>query len=384
MLRPILSIWLSILSCVYVVNANASSFLLESEISAGVIYDDNVKFVETSTESSSIVTVHPEMRLKYQSDIWDTAVNADVLGVTYSAEFQDQIDAHLDVETAYKDNRNIYSISAGYDNVSDRISDENALDPIAEQNETRTLTLTPKYTRLLTERFSLSLAYSYSDVNYSPNTLGWYRPYEIQTTTGELAYKLSKRSELSLSLEVTDYASENNISEYQMLASKFGIVHNFSKMITAEMFVGVNSSDFTTKVTPALVVETNSSGAMLEAAVNAKWIELRASRRMLPNSTGGLDQTDQVSATLRMQVTPLIGVSLLLTRKEINELNDSLATDNSRTYTKIRPAMTFTLTRNLRLRAEYILLDQKYANVVQGSPEKAKFSMNLKYIFPSI
>lgn len=385
MLRPVLNGYLLVVFCVFVVDANASSFSLESEINARITYDDHINFYQSEEESSSIVRVEPKMKLKYQSDSWETAMSARISGDTYSAQIQDQINGHLDFETAYKDNRSIYSISAGYDNVSHRASDENITGLVSEQTKTRRLTLAPKYTRLLTERLSLSLDYSYSDVSYSPNSLGSYLPYETQTAAGVMAYKLSQKSELSLALAATDYTSENNISEYQQLSSKFGIAHSFSETISAKFFAGLSTRDFTTRdgSSSGAQEETSSNGGLFEASVNAKWIELLASRDTESNDNGGLNQIDKVRAKLRMQVTSLIGIVLTLERADIDELNDNVV-DQSRTVTKIIPAMNFSLARNLKLRAEYFFTEYKYASNPLGTMDKNRFSINLTYNFPSI
>ncbi|MFC1589243.1 hypothetical protein ACFL3P_03120 [Pseudomonadota bacterium] len=392
-LRVILNNFFLMGLCVLVLDAKASDFLLESEINARLTYDDNVNFPVADGESSSIYMVTPKMKLNYLSDSWETAMNASITGTTYSAQYQDQIDSHLDLETSYKDNRSIYSIMAGYDKFSNRAADENIIGLTAEQTDTRKFTIAPEYTHLLTERLSLSLAYSYSDVTYSPN-LGSFLPYETQSAIGEMVYKLSQKSDLSLVLSAMDYTSENDIVEFQLLSSKAGIVHNFSEMIVGQFFAGVNTRDITTRssqnfvffgstVTGTQAVETSGTGSIFEAGVDAKWIELNASRNVAPNYTGGIEQVDKVSAKLRMQVTPLIGLVLSLKRTEIDELNDNVI-DHSRLITTVIPAINFSLTRDLSLRAEYISTEQKYDSLVQGVSKKSRFAINLKYNFPSI
>ena len=395
MLRSIFSGSLLMIFCILAVDVNASSFSLESQINTRVSYDDNINFTAINSESSSIVTITPETKLTYESDSWETAMAARVSGTSYSTQLQNQINGHLDLETAYKDSRNIYSVDAAYDNISARASEDiNSIGLISEQIKTRKLRLTPKFTRLLTERVSLSLNYSYSDVSYNPDTQGAHLPYETQSTTGTVEYKLSQKSKLNLALSALDYTSENNISEYQMLSSRFGVVHNFSKMINAQMFAGVNTRDFLTRssenflfsgsiVTGTQAVENSSSGSIFEAVIDAKWIEFRASRDAVFNDIGGLDQTDKVFAKLRMQVTSLIGITLTMDRAKINEVNDNIV-DQSRVVTRINPSMIFTLSRNLSLRAEYHFQEQEYVNLPQETYERNRFFVSLTYNLPTI
>ena len=395
MFKPILNYCFLAVLCVFLADAKASDFLLESKVSADITYDDSVNFPSTDAESSSIITITPQMALKYDTEKWETVLNANVSGTTYSAGFKNRIGSKLKFDTAYKNDRDVFSISTGYSNVSSRVSDENILGLTPEQTDTRTVRLQPKYTRLLTERVLLSLAYGFSEITYTPNVSGVYIPYETQTATGEMVYKLSQKSELSLALGATDYVSENNESEYQLLTTKFGIVHNFSKLITATMFVGSTAFDFSTSsnlpgfdfsgstFNGTKVVETSSTGGVFEASIDAKWVVLNASRDALSNSNGGVDQTDKISAKLRMQVTPLIGISLALARIEITELNENIV-DQSRIDTKISPVLNLSLTRNLSLKAKYDLFDQEDVGASRVAADKNMFTVNLTYNFPTI
>ncbi|MCK5604503.1 DUF560 domain-containing protein [Candidatus Pacearchaeota archaeon] len=392
MLRSILNSSLLVASCA-VVDVSASSISLESEVNARATYDDNVRF-PADGESASIFMIMPKMKLAYESDSWETAINARASGTTYSSAFQDQIDSYIDIGTAYKDDRDIYSVSVGYDNHSNRTTDTNFLGVTPDQVERRTITLAPTYTRLLTERASLSLTYSYANEHYKSNSSGVLLPFETQTATGVMAYNLSQKSELIFEVYMTDYESENKISEYQITGAKIGIEHKFSKMISGKIFAGMNERDFVTRssqnfpfsgstITGTQAVETSSNGAIFEAAIDMKWVELQASRDTVVNSIGGLDQTDNASVKFRMQVTPLIGITLLIKKEEINELNNNVI-DQSRTYSSIIPAMTFSLARNLSLRAEYIRGEQEVLGTQGLSSKYNRFSVNLKYNFPTI
>lgn len=128
-------------------------------------------------------------------------------------------------------------------------------------------------------------------------------------------------------------------------------------------------------------VESTGSGGTFKAGIDAKWIELSASRDTASNFTGGLDQTDKLHAKFRIQVTPLIGFALSLDRVTIDELNENVI-DYSRTYTVITPAMNLSLAHNLNLRAVYSYYTNEYKSLAQGETERNRFSVNLKYDFP--
>ena len=398
MSKPVLLSCALTIYCSGATDVMASNFLLESEINARAGYDDNIGFVDAeSSDSATILMIKPKVKLTYKDDNWDTTANANIAATSYSSEVQDTVDSYLDLGTAYQTNRNTYSIVASYDKSSNKAADadDTIIGLTTEQIDTTSLSLLPSYTRSLTERLSLRIGYGYSEVDISPES-ATFLPYETHVATGAVLYKLSQKSELSLVIDAIDYTSENNISEYEMLSTKVGIVHNFSEMIVGEFFAGYNTNDFTTrsdtefnfagsKVTGVEVVETESKGGVYEALIDAKWIELGASRITDSNTLGGLDKTDKLHAKLRMQITSLIGISLEMVRSDIEEQNESVV-GRSRIVTTIRPAMNFTLTRNLKLRALYSRIEYDYADDIPGqaSSDKNMFHVNLKYTFPSI
>ena len=392
--KSILTCGILTVFCSGVIDATAAGFLLESEINARATYDDNV-LGNNNDESASILMIEPKARLTYKDNDWDTTINASIAGTSYSSELQNHVDSYFDLGTAYQSQRDIYSVTASYDNYSYRTEDTDALGLTLEQVENTKLMLAPQYTRNLTERVSLSIAYSYSDVDVDPTT-DVYLPYETQTATAALEYKLSQKSKLSLVINAIDYTSENNISEYEVLASQVVLAHNFSEMVSATISVGFDTIDFTTRssesfefagstVTGTQAVESDSSGGSYEATFDAKWVELQASRSTDSNSFGGLDEKNKLRAKFRMQVTPLIGIVLLIDRTDIEELNPNVVAQ-SRVYTKIAPAMNFTLAHNLKLRAEYARIEQDYAinEPDKTDLDKNTFYLNLKYDFPSI
>jgi len=205
--------------CSGVIDANASGFLLESEINARVTNNDNILLASDAEKSSSILMIRPKAKLTYKDNSWDTTINANVTATSYSSELQNEFSSYFDLGTAYQDNRNTYSITASYEDSSNRAVESDLLGLVPDQVEITEIMLAPKYTRSLTERLSLSVAYSASDVDVDPKTPN-FLPYKTNTVTGLLDYKLSQKSELILIVDALDYTSENNISEHEYLSMK--------------------------------------------------------------------------------------------------------------------------------------------------------------------
>lgn len=380
--------------CLCVANAEAAGYLLSSEINASTAYTNNVNFSKVSGSSTNLVLT-PKVQLNYNDDDWDTTSNARVTGTTYSGDLQNQLASYVDFGTAYKEERGIYAISTSYEEHNNRAEETNILGDSIDQRDTSTFSIMPKYTHLFTERLSLSLAYKFSAVEYGSGTEGSFFSYKTQDAQGSMGYKLDPRSELSLMLSAKDYASDNGASEYQILSSKIGIEHNFSEMVSAKMSVGVSDREFSdkstspftffgTSVTGVQELETTSSGTSFDASFDAKWVTLDASRDYVTNSFGGLNRTESVNAKFRMQVTPLVGLTLTMKRVKIDEINVYLL-DNSQVATTISPVIKFSLAHNLSMFAKYTVGKKDIVSATRDDTSDYKtFLVNMKYIFPSI
>ena len=244
----------------------------------------------------------------------------------------------------------------------------------SEAINTKKLSLAPKYTRDLTERLALSASYSFVDASVSPDN-GTFLSYETNAVAGSLEYKLSQKIDLSLVVKATDYTSEHNISEYEMLDSNVALVYQFSKMISARVSAGVSDRDFITS-------DTHSSGGVYEVGVDAKWVEFSASRTTSANTLGGLSLEDKLHTKFRLQISHLVGMSLAIDHSEIEELNINVV-GVTRDLTTIRAAMNFSMTRNLSLSGVYTRVEQD-DNATAVDQGGNRFTVDLNYKFPSI
>ena len=387
---------LLIASCVFVIDSGASSLILESEINASTAYDDNVTYSAAGAdESSSIVTITPKLKLTHQNDHWETTANARVSGTTYSAQLQNQFDSYVDFGTAYKEDRGIYSIAASYNVHANRTEETNILGDSIDQLDTNTFSVKPNYTYLLTERMSLSVAVNFSSVDYGADTTGSYFSYDTRTASGVLDYKLTQKSQLDLTLAAMDYTSDNGASEYTVLSSKIGIAHKFSELITGKFSVGITDREFYDRsnqvfnffgstVTGITELETTSSGSSYAASVDAGWVTVGASRDYVSNSVGGLNQSEKINAKFRMQITSLVGITLLLDRVKTEELSPYLA-NYSYVLTRVTPEMQLKLGHNLKAWIRYIRAEREIDSAVRSdASDNNIYYVGMTYVFPSI
>lgn len=392
MTKSILTSCIFVSFCSYVTEVAASGYLFESEINARTTYVDNANFVDNSSSVTDLM-IEPKAKLTYKDANWDTTAHASVAGTKYSSKYKNDFDSYFDLGTAYQTNRNTYSIVASYADSSNLAADVDSsiLGLSSEAINTKKLGLAPKYTRSLTERLALSASYSFVDASVSPDN-STFVSFETNAVTGSLEYKLSQRTELSLIVTASDYTSENDISEYEMLNSTVNLNYQFSEMVSMNASAGVNDRDFITRDSTGFLfagskiigqpVEATSSGGVYNVGIDAKWVEFSASKTTNANTLGGLTQVDKLHAKFRLQISHLIGTSLAIDHSEIEELNTNVV-GSTRDSTTIRAAVNFSVAPNLSLRGEYIRVDQKLKTSAEDVGGNS-FLVNLKYEFPSI
>lgn len=396
MLRIVKNSCLSMFVCIYLADANASTFLLESEVNARAVVDDNVSLSTTNTDNSTtILTITPEAKLTYHDESWDTSSKASISGTTYSEQLQNELDSYIDFGTAYKEDKGTYSIYTSFNNQANRASETDVLNNGVEQVDTRTFSIKPNYKHNITQRVSLSVAYNFSSVDYGHDTVGRFFSYDTQTASGIIDYKLSKRSNINLMISSMDYESDNGASEFQFLSTKVGYTHNLSEIMTASISAGVNSREFVDRssnsfpffgslVTGVTELESSSSGSSYSASFDAKWVTLGASRDYSSSTVGGLRINDKVDAKLRMQITSLVGISLSLAHLKSEELN-AYVPGYSEVVTTFRPAINFKLAHNLSLRGEYVHSEKDIDSAGQtGTTKSNQYFVNMRYIFPTL
>ncbi|MDH5764369.1 MAG: hypothetical protein OEZ38_00025 [Gammaproteobacteria bacterium] len=389
-----INIVLLIILCSPAAQVYASDLMMEADVIASTSFDDNVDY-STVGNTVSVYTVKPKLELAYESDEWKTTSTLYVSEKIYSERLQNQFDNYIDIGTAYKQDRGVYSVEASYYNQARRAEETNILGSSVEQVDSKTISVAPRYTYNINERAFMSIAYALNSVDFGANTVGRFFSYDTHTAVGSLGYKLSQRSNLNLNLSAQDYASDNGASEYQVMSTNLEYGYAVTQIMTAKLSVGSNNFKFENKstqsfpyfgslVTGVTALETTSSGASYHAGIDAGWLTLGVGRNYVSSSVGGLQQSDSVDAKLRMQATPLIGLTLSIIRDEREEKNVYVSS-YSDTRTEITPEMIVSLAHNLQVRAKYTTGEKEiFSSSINRSIDYKRFYVDIRYVFPSI
>jgi len=206
----------------------------------------------------------------------------------YSDHSLDTTDKLFNVTSRYSAERNIFALNANYDFTSNLSSDSSNFAVVGRRVDQETQSISPQYTRLLTERLALIMGYTYTDVNYSKSKTTGFTDYTSNTGSGTFLYDLTEKDKLTFSFTAVDYSSSGDVIsgnvingseiKYKLYVSRIGLDHQFSETLSADVSVGgsrrkttnkltVTSDFFGTPVTRKLKSSSKSRGAVYDAGI---------------------------------------------------------------------------------------------------------------------
>ena len=190
--------------------SHASERSLDAKIDGRVEYNDNILLTNLPHDSVTGLIITPSLSGIIKEENWEAKLLAKIKSHNYSDDNLDSNDQYFDLTGRYTAERNIFSLNVNYDLASNLNSTSTDFGVVGRRVNTKNQSITPQYTRLLTERLALILSYTYLDVDYLEVENTGYTPYVSETGTASLIYDLTEKDKLTFSLFAVDYASRND------------------------------------------------------------------------------------------------------------------------------------------------------------------------------
>ena len=240
---------------IYSVNVYPYEASLVADVDARVEYNDNIFITNQPHEGVTGLLVTPSITGVVKEKHWQAALDARLRNSTYTDSSLDGNDQYFNLNGSYNAERNIYSLNVNYDLDSNLSSTSTDFGLSGKRINRKMRSISPQYTRFLSERVSLTLSYSYSDVEYLDAADTGYLPYATQAGSGSIIYNLSERSQINASLQVADYASKDNLTTYLLFSPRFGITHRPTETVSLDFMVGASrrtTTNLNTETIPLL------------------------------------------------------------------------------------------------------------------------------------
>lgn len=378
-------------------NTYSEEYLLESKITTGAGYNSNPYLSVQPREVTSII-ITPSISGIVKESNWQTKFDAAVSSYTDDdpEKDSDNIGKRFSLSGRYGAERNIFSLNLGYDLTSNLSSLSEDFGTVARRINRKNQSITPGYTRLLTERLVFSLSYTKTkvDFEYAENTN--LMPYNLETGSSSLSYDLTEEDKLTFSLQVTDYQSENNQVTYQTFVSQLGLAHKFSETWSTDLSIGVSRQKSTNIIdffgqtgVRQQEIDVKNRGLVMNATVE-KRLELGSlntslSRSDSSNSFGGLNQVDSFKLDYETKFSSLWHYSIG-TRFDRIESITSNASISDRDYLYFNTAVSYNISLNWSTNISYSYAQRKLKGDLSSNdePHSNRVFMGLTYNFPTL
>jgi hypothetical protein len=379
--------------------AEAAQWSAESKVDSYIEYNDNIFLTSQAHESVSGLVVTPSLKMFAQEKNWETFLNTRLRSNNYSDSNIDSNDIYFDLTGKYSTERNSYSINGTLD-LDSNLNSESTDFGITGQRVKRELrSITPQFSRMITERLSFSTSYSHADVDYVDANNTGFVPYNTDTVNGSLVYNLSEKDQVNFMLQATDYKSKDDSFVYDLVIARFGMNHKLNESFSYNYLLGASQRDSTSRSTqtfnffgqPVTLTQVNdfsNSGLVLDAGFEQEWLASSLtgslSRDNTTDSFGGLNQVDKITLIFTQKTTPVWSYSVN-TRYENVKSIDSSSQFANREVIVLKPTTRYSLDKDWSVNASYRYTRRKFESQASGqAPDSNRILIGITYNFPSM
>lgn len=201
----------------------AAEWSIEPSISLREEYNDNIRFTSAPHPSVWQTIFSPSVRLSNKTEVSEISGLAQINFNRFTGEQGlNQNDQLLSLFTSLQSERNTWAMNALYKQDSTSESERISTGVVQVRTQRTASSLSPSWTRTLTERASFKLDYNYQEVKYDEHIN--LNDYTYQQVGGTLQYQLSERDQVSLSANYAMYDYASLLRSYPSVVRWYGYV----------------------------------------------------------------------------------------------------------------------------------------------------------------
>jgi hypothetical protein len=381
-------------------NAFSSEQSLEADVSARAEYNDNIFLTDQEHDAVTGLIITPSIAGVIKEAHWEAKLAASLRINQYSDNNLDSNDQYFDLTGRYIAERNIFSLNVNHDLDSNLSSTSTDFGIVGRRINRKMQSITPQYTRLLTERAALVLSYTYSDVDFLDAEDTGFTPYVTESISGSFIYDLTEKDKLTLSLTAIDYRSRNDLVTYQLFVSRAGVDHKFTETLSGDFSLGVSRRNSTNRqtqtfdffgrpITVTQVFDAKNRGLVYDAGIKNLFesgqIEGRISRDDTTDSFGGLNEVNRLNLIYTNRVSELWRYKISGRYDDITSISSgSIRTDRDIFF--FESVAYYSITSKWNVNASYRYIARKFKSDTSDNraPHSNRIYLGLTYNFPSL
>lgn len=378
-------------------SASAAEWWLEPVVHSQTFYDDNLRLQRETEQSVWSVLVEPRLAGGRRIQRAGIAFDAGAQFRRYPGDSElDSNDQDLHLNSHYLTERSRFGLDLDLVRDTTLTSELEETGFVQVRRRRTSRTLSPSWTYALGPRDTLQLSYRFNSVSYDA-PLTEFVDYDYQTLAGTWIRSLDAKNRVHVTGTYSRYEASEIDATNDTVGIQAGLERRFSERTTATVLAGWRRTDaeflqrqfveilpgigFFTQ-TPA---DAQSTGALFSAELEHKYpravFTANLSRSIDPGAAGSLYQRDQLRLNVRYRIDQrrVAGLGVHALRAESVEGASALRPD--RTAYRFNPWYSWQVSRELRLKAEYLYRWQEYEGVA-GSAASNRVALTLEYEWP--
>ena len=336
----------------------SAEWSIEPAVSLRSEYDDNIRLTPSAHESVAGLSLSPQVKLNYESEIALLSGSGALNIRRYSPDSAlDTTDTLLHLIGHHKYETGSYGLTVDYVKDTTLESELQQTGQIQVRTPRRSLNVRPDSMLRVTERMDLAAGYRYSDVTYdNASSLGLF-DYRFHTLYSTLEYKVTQLDEATASLSYSRYDPSNSALRLNDASFLLGYKRSLSE--TAKGLVSAGIVNISGPGAPTGATQRAVGNASLDRQYDRGTLGIRLSREIEPSASGSLALVNR--AAIASSFRPLETVSLFLDGAIYRTTYVSFVpASGESTYFQAEPRVTWTFMRDWSLQAGYLYRHLKY------------------------
>ena len=377
----------SAVSLLIVNQALAGKWYVEPSASVRAGYDDNVRLVTSNEEGAFSTFLNVKVPFGFRTEVSDVSLSAQLNSRRYDGlsnlDTDDQI---LGLNAAYRSGRNQFGLQGSYKRNSTRTSELETTGLVQTSKRRTGISLSPSWSRALTERLSLQLGYHYNDVSYQDADLTNLVDYRYDKATVGMAYKLSERREFYSNLSASSYDALDAGTEIQTYGFQLGMRFKISESLSANTSASLTHTQSEYLATGGGKKRYEQDAFLVDLSLKKSYetltVEGSLSASETPSSRGRILRKNAVGLSLRKELSQRTTLTL---RGNVYENTSASGLDDDsddRLYYSLEPGLSWRATRWWSIKAAYRFRRQDYTNTSNGAAESNAVFITASYIWP--
>ncbi|GMR09006.1 MAG: hypothetical protein BMS9Abin26_2018 [Gammaproteobacteria bacterium] len=352
--------------------AQGAEWYMEPSVTAKEQYDDNVRLSATNQTSTWATFLLPELKIGSRTETSEIDITGRAEFSRYhSAKELNSDDQFLNFSGSHRNERNRWAVDIDYerDSTLRTLADDTGRVG-TEALRVETARIAPSWTHVVSEKSTLNLGASYTDVHYPDPGNSNLSDSETTGVSGSWQYQWTTPTVLFITGYANKYEQDTGVTSttIEYFGVNLGFDHKLTETFSVSASIGRQESDSEQKTRIGnLILKTGGKGSGLlfnvSAEKNTETTRYKASlnRSTSPSVTGNLNNRDEFKFNYNRRLTEKMNV-LFEARYLLQESSLGNNTNNDRKFWVVSPALSWQMSRNWYFNARYRHRYQKYDN----------------------